>query len=87
MRELPGAFETASSVLFAMQSNNLLGRADDHFARLPAKIRKLEIADLDAAARRAIDPAKLLWVVVGDAEKVRPQLEELGLPVETVTAR
>jgi ribose 5-phosphate isomerase len=41
-------------------------------------------ADLDAAARKVIDPKALVWVVVGDAAKVRPQLDGLGLPVEVV---
>jgi zinc protease len=31
-----------------------------------------------------IDPKDLVWVVVGDAAKVRPQLRRLGLPIETM---
>jgi ribose 5-phosphate isomerase len=42
---------------------------------------------MDAAAKAAIDPAKLTWVVVGDAAKVKPQLETLGIPVEVVKAQ
>ncbi len=30
----------------------------------------------------AIDTDKFVWVVVGDATKVRAQLEPLGLPIE-----
>ena len=37
------------------------------------------------AARAAIRPDELSWVVVGDASVVRPQLEGLGLPIEVVT--
>jgi zinc protease len=29
-----------------------------------------------------IDPARFVWVVVGDASVVRPQLQGLGLAVE-----
>ncbi len=43
-------------------------------------------AELDAAARTAIDPAKTVWIVVGDAAKVRGQLDSIGLPVEVVPA-
>jgi len=43
-------------------------------------------AQLDAAARGALDPNKFVWVVVGDAAKVKPQLDSLGLPVEVVSA-
>ena len=34
-----------------------------------------------------IDPSKFVWVVVGDAAKVRPQLDKLGLPIEVVQPR
>jgi hypothetical protein len=52
---------------------------------LASRYRALTAGDLDGAARHAIDPGKLVWVVVGDAAKVRPQLEKLGLPVEAMT--
>lgn len=87
IRKLPGAFETAAAVMQAMQTNDLLLRPDDHYAHLPAEIRGLSASALDEAARRAIDPAKFVWVVVGDAEKVRPQLDDLGLPIEVMTPR
>jgi predicted Zn-dependent peptidase len=82
VRELPGAFETNNSVLGAIQSNDFFGRPDDYYEKLPARYRALTTASLDQAARRMIDPAKFLWVVVGDAEKIKPQLEKLGLPIE-----
>lgn len=43
-------------------------------------------APLDAAARGALDPDKFVWVRVGDAKLVRPQLDSIGLPVEVVRA-
>jgi len=44
----------------------------------------LTAAQLDAAAKSAIDPNKLTWVVIGDAAKVKPQLDALGIPVQVV---
>jgi hypothetical protein len=41
-------------------------------------------ADMDRAARAIIDPRRFVWVVVGDASVVRPQLRGLGLDVEVV---
>jgi hypothetical protein len=41
-------------------------------------------AQMDAAARAVIDPRRFVWVVVGDASVVRPQLQNLGLEVEIV---
>ena len=37
---------------------------------------------LDQEFRKVIDPKSFIWVVVGDAKKVRSQLDGLGLPVE-----
>lgn len=86
IRSLPGNFETAGAVLGGMQSNSLYKRPDDYYAKLPQMYRGLKIGQLDAAARAVIDPSKLIWVVVGDAKTVRPQLDSLGLPVEVVPA-
>jgi zinc protease len=83
---LPGDFETSAALLGALMRNASLNRPDDYYTRLPDRYRALTPADLDQAARAAIDPAKLVWVVVGDAAKVRPQLDKLGMPVETITA-
>jgi predicted Zn-dependent peptidase len=82
--ELPGQFETSGAILRAMQTNALYGRPDDHYERLADRYRAQTTASLDAAARAAIDPDRFVWVVVGDAEIVAPQLEQLGLPVERV---
>ena len=85
-RELAGQFETSDAVLQAMQTNDLYRRPDDYYATLTQKYRGLTLAQVDAAARGAIDPKRLVWVVVGDAKVVRPQLDSLGLPVEVVPA-
>ncbi len=82
--ELPGQFETSGAILRAMQTNALYGRPDDHYERLADRYRAQTTESLDAAARAAIDPDRFVWVVVGDAEIVAPQLEQLGLPVERV---
>ncbi|GAA4051591.1 M16 family metallopeptidase [Parerythrobacter jejuensis] len=82
IRELPGQFETSGAVLGAMQSNVLYGRDMDYQEKLAEKYRGQTRESLDAAARGAIDPARFIWVVVGDAEKVKPQLDALRLPIE-----
>lgn len=85
-RELPGRFETASSVLLAMQTNDLRRRPDDYYSHLAQKYRALTAPQIDAAARATLDPSRLVWVVVGDASKVKPQLDSLGIPVEVISA-
>ena len=82
---LPGSFETSADLLAAMMRNQLIGRPDDYYETLPKTYRAMTAADMDKAAREAINPDNLIWVVVGDAKLVRPQLDAVGLPVEMGT--
>jgi len=86
-RSLAGGFETSGQILGALRSNALYGRPDDYQATLASRTRALTAEQMDAAARAAINPATFVWVVVGDASVVRPQLEALGLPVEVRPAQ
>ncbi|GAA4747601.1 pitrilysin family protein [Sphingomonas daechungensis] len=86
VKSLPGSFETTASVLGALQSNDFYARPDDYYEQLPAKYHALTAAAVNQAARQAINPEKFLWVVVGDAAKLKPQLDLIGLPVELVPA-
>ena len=86
VRELPGRFETSDAVLAAMQSNDLYKRPDNYYATITTRYRGLTQPQLTTAINGALDPARAIWVVVGDAKLVRPQLDGLGLPVEVVPA-
>jgi zinc protease len=83
-RQLAGQFETSGAVLGALRTNALLRRPDNYWETIADRYRGMTISTLDQAARRVIDPSKIVWVVVGDAAKVRPQLQGLGLPIEEV---
>ena len=85
IRGLPGRFETSSAVLAAMSENSLYDRPDDYQETIAERYLGLTAGELDRAARRAINPNSMVWVVVGDASLVRPQLERLGLPIEVAT--
>ena len=86
VRSLPGSFETGGSVMSALIRMEQYGRPDDYYVKLPARYRALTPASLDQAARGAIQPGKLTWIVVGDAKVVKPQLDSLSIPVEVVGA-
>ena len=79
---LPGRYETSPAVLGALQGNALFGRPDNYQETLASIYRDQTAEALDAVARDAIDTDRFVWVVVGDASKVRAQLEPLGLPIE-----
>jgi predicted Zn-dependent peptidase len=85
-RKLPGQFETSGSILSALRSLSLYKRPDDYYETLADRYRALSPNVLSEAGRRYIDPGRMVWVVVGDAAKVRPQLEKLGLPIEVAKA-
>ena len=70
-----------------MISNDLYGRPDTYQESLAAKYRAFGASDLDQAIRSAVDPKGFVWVVVGDAAKIRPQLDKLGMPVEVMLAK
>jgi predicted Zn-dependent peptidase len=66
--------------------NDVWRRPDDFYDTVAQKYRSMTAAQLDAAMRGTLDPDKFVWVVVGDAATVKPQLDTLGLPVEVVPA-
>jgi predicted Zn-dependent peptidase len=74
-------------VLSALQSNALYGRPDNYYELLADKYRAQTKATLNASMREAVDPSAFVWVVVGDAATIRPQLRKLGLPIEEVQPR
>jgi predicted Zn-dependent peptidase len=83
-RQLAGQFETSAAVLGALRSNALYRRPDTYWETIADRYRGMTVSGLDQAARQVIDPKKMVWVVVGDAATVRPQLQKLGLPIEEV---
>ena len=85
--QLPGSFESSANVLNALRSNALYGRPDTYWEDLAPRYQALTAEAMDAEARRLIDGGRLVWVIVGDAATVRPQLEGLGLTVEVREAQ
>lgn len=82
--ELPGSYEQSAAVLGQMQADRLNKRPFDYAETIAAKYTALTAEALNNEMRAKIDPAKITWLVVGDAAKVKPQLEALGLPIEMV---
>ncbi len=79
---LPGQFETSPAVLNALRTNALYRRPDDYQERLADRYRGMTVSQLDTAIREELDPDEFVWIVVGDASVVRPQLATLNMPIE-----
>ena len=84
IRELPGSFETASDVMAGMQQIIILNRPDTYYEGLAGRYRTMSAAELDTALRAQVDPARFVYIVVGDERVVRAQLDTLNMPVEIV---
>ena len=82
IRGLPNRYEANAQVLEAITLDQRLGRPDDYTATLPARLAAITAPALDTAARQYLRPEPLVFVVVGDAAQVGPQLKGLGLPIE-----
>ena len=54
----------------------------DYRRQQQALLRETDRATLNALAGRLLDPHNLAIAVVGDLGQIRPQLEELGLPIK-----
>ncbi len=83
IRSLPGQFETSSAVLGSLQSSDRFGRPLNYPETLPEKYQGLSVDDAKAAASEVLHPDKFVWVIIGDAEKIKGDLENAGIgPVE-----
>jgi predicted Zn-dependent peptidase len=82
---LPAEFASVSGIAGKIADQVVHGLPDDWWGRYPAAVGAVTAADLQRVARRWLDPARLLTVMVGDAAAVRPQLE--GLPIGKVEVR
>jgi len=76
---LPGQWETMSAVGASLQQVVTYGLADDYFDTYGAKVGALGAADLARAAKAAVHPESVVWVVVGDVTKIEAGLKALGL--------
>jgi zinc protease len=78
IRGLPGAYETARSVLATIGGIVRFDRPDDYVFQRKAEVESLTPAQVQAAAT-TIDPKALTWVVVGDLSKIEQPVRALGL--------
>jgi len=76
---LSGSWETNSAVLGNLAQIVRYGLADDYWATYAGKVRALTLAEVNAAAKQIIDPAKATWIVVGDRAKIEQGIKEAGI--------
>ena len=75
---LPGQYETKGAVLGALRSILTYDLPDDYFETYAGKVRALQLADIRRAAAAIVQPDRMVWVVVGDLDKIAAGVRELG---------
>ena len=79
VNKLPGAYETSSDILEGLQQNLRFQRPDDYIAKLVSQYRGLTLPQIHQMAKKIVRPQNLVWMVVGDKDKILPQLKKLDL--------
>jgi zinc protease len=83
----PLRFETTGGIAAAIEPIAVYGLADEFWQTYRAHIEAVGTAEAHAAAVELIRPEELLILAVGDASKIRGDVEALGLgPLEVVEA-
>jgi len=75
---LPGQWETMAAVGGSLRQLVTYGLAEDYFDTYGAKVGALGVADIARAAKIAVHPESIVWVVVGDRQKIEAGLKGLG---------
>lgn len=75
---LPGTWETMRSVLGSLVTMVKYKLPDDYYYSYSEKIKNLKLEDIHRAIRKVINPNGLVWVIVGDREKIEKGIRELN---------
>jgi zinc protease len=76
---LPGRWETNAAVAGSIGEIVSFGLKHDYFDQYAEAIRALQLADVQKAATSYVEPDRVVWVIVGDREKIEPGLRSLGM--------
>ena len=76
---LPGAWETMDGVSATMADMVAYGLDDRYYDTYAERVRAQTVDSVTAAARAAIQPDRLVWVVVGDRSRIEAPIRALNL--------
>lgn len=79
--QLPGMWETNSSVSGSLAEKVTFNLNDDYFKTYDAKVRKLTRDELQQLSTQVVKPDLVNWFVVGDKSKIYDSLKEIGYEI------
>ncbi|CCQ09217.1 Zinc protease [Pseudoalteromonas luteoviolacea B = ATCC 29581] len=77
--ELPGRYERKSNLVYALSDAYRKGKTVASIENYGSAVQSITLNDVHSEAKKLIDTNKLTWVIVGDVEKIKAQLEPLKL--------
>ncbi len=84
---LPGTWETMDAISGTLADIVTFGLDDRYYDTYGDKVRSQTAATVGAAAKAAIHPGNLVWVVVGDRSKIEAGIRTLNLgPIKLIDA-
>jgi zinc protease len=72
-------FETSDQIARALTQIALFGLSDNYFAEFVPTLERVTVDDATSAVARHLDPERLTALVVGDLDRIGPDLEALNL--------
>jgi zinc protease len=84
--QLPGMWETNSSVAGSLVELIKFNLGDDYFKTYDAKVRDLTMEELQQLSNKVIKPAEVNFFVVGDKSKIYDSLKETGYEIIVMDA-
>jgi zinc protease len=76
---LPGQFETNSGIGASLAETWIFDLPQDYWRLLPDQFRRVSAAQVQAVARKYLQPEQMKVIAVGDQKAILPQLKTLGL--------
>jgi zinc protease len=76
---LPGRWEAMSAVAGSLAELVRFGLPDDYWTTYAGRVQGLNLRQVNDAAASVVHPNSLVWVIVGDREKIEAGLRELNL--------
>ncbi|MCB0530722.1 MAG: insulinase family protein [Lewinellaceae bacterium] len=78
---MSGMWETNNAVNGSAVNVVKYGLKDDYWKTYSQRVQNLTLKDANMVAKTVVQPNELSWIMAGDAEKIMPGLQELGMEV------
>ncbi|CAA9329261.1 MAG: Zinc protease, partial [uncultured Gemmatimonadaceae bacterium] len=78
-RTLAGRWETGNAVAASLREIVTYGLPEDYYATYASRVAAVTPAAVQGAAGRLLKPGRMVWVVVGDRDKIEPEIRALNM--------